>query len=59
MPGQTRTAQAPLSDCQPIPYRGGVVWYVTDDSAPVFYTLDSSGVTAHKSEVGQQPPAQT
>lgn len=55
VPGQTRTAQAPLSDCQPIPYRGGVVWYVTDDSAPVFYTLDSSGVTAHKSEAGQQP----
>ena len=42
------TAQdAPLSDCQPIPYQGGVVWYVTDNSAPVFYTLDESGVTAH------------
>lgn len=37
-------ADAPLSDCQPIYWNGKVVWYVTDDSAPVFYTLDSAGV---------------
>ena len=35
-----------LSDCQPILYNGKVVWYTTHDSAPVFYTLDASGVTA-------------
>lgn len=29
-----------LSDCQPIPYGDGVVWYVTANSAPVFYVLD-------------------
>lgn len=35
-----------LSDCQPIVYNGKVTWYVTDDSAPVFYTLDQNGVSA-------------
>ena len=46
-PGQVQTATAPLSDCQPIPYDGGVVWYVTNNSAPTFYTLNGSGVAAH------------
>ena len=55
VPGKTQTAQAPLSDCQPIPYRGGVVWYVTDNSAPVFYTLDSSGVSVHGDGTAEQP----
>jgi len=40
------TVSAPLSDCQPICYNGKAVWYVTDNSAPTFYTLDISGVTA-------------
>ena len=42
--GTVKTATAPLSDCQPILYNGKLVWYVTDDSRPVFYTLDGSGV---------------
>lgn len=37
---------APLSNCHPIEFNGQVVWYTTNDSAPTFYTLDSSGVTA-------------
>ncbi len=44
-PGETKTAAGPLSDCQPVYYNGRVVWYVTDNSAPVFYGLDASGVT--------------
>lgn len=44
-PGSIPTAKAPLSDCQPIWHGGKAVWYVTDNSAPVFYGLDSSGVT--------------
>lgn len=46
-PGPIQTATAPLYDCPPIYYNGKVVWYVTDNSVPTFYTLDSSGVTAH------------
>lgn len=41
---QRISGPVPLSDCQPIYWNGKVVWYVTDDSAPVFYTLDSAGV---------------
>lgn len=44
-PGQVQPAAGSLSDCQPIAYNGKVVWYVTDNSAPTFYQLDSSGVT--------------
>ena len=58
-PGAIQTGEAALSDCQPIPYSGGVVWYVTDNSAPVFYTLDESGVTRHSSEGGAEQPGQT
>ncbi|MCI8878893.1 MAG: S-layer homology domain-containing protein [Oscillospiraceae bacterium] len=45
-PVQKLNKAAPLSDCQPIYYNGKVVWYVTSSSAPVFYCLDASGVTA-------------
>lgn len=45
-PVQKLNKAAPLSDCQPIYYSGKVVWYVTSNSAPVFYCLDASGVTA-------------
>ena len=45
-PVQKLDKVAPLSDCQPIYYNGKVVWYVTSSSAPVFYCLDASGVTA-------------
>lgn len=44
-PGETKTAKAPLSDCQPIYHDGKAVWYVTNNSAPTFYGLDASGVT--------------
>lgn len=43
---QTLTKAAPLSNCQPINFNGKAVWYTTNDSAPVFYCLDSTGVTA-------------
>ena len=55
VPDQTQTAQASLSDCAPICHNGQVVWYVTDDSTPVFYTLDSRGVGAHGAGRGRQP----
>ena len=44
---------APLSSCHPIVFNGQVVWYTTNDSAPTFYTLDESGVTAHPTD-GQE-----
>ena len=44
VPGEIQSATASLSDCAPIYYQGKVVWYVTDNSAPVFYQLDSSGL---------------
>ena len=43
--GQTYTAQGYLSDCQPILAGGKVVWYTTNQSAPVFYTLDAASGT--------------
>ena len=58
-PGQYQTAQAPLSDCQPIPWEDGVVWYVTDGGAPTFYTLDGSGVTAHPAGASAPEPTPT
>ena len=39
-------AEGRLSDCQPIFYRGQVVWYQTENSVPTFYTLDDSGAAA-------------
>ena len=45
-PGEIHTAAGSLSDCPPIYYNGRVIWYTTSNSAPVFYQLDSSGVTA-------------
>lgn len=44
--GASKTAASTLSDCQPIMYQGKATWYVTDNSTPVFYTLNDSGVTA-------------
>ena len=44
--GSTQTASGLLSDCQPISHDGKMVWYTTNSSAPVFYTLDESGVRA-------------
>lgn len=44
--GPVQTAKAYLSPCQPIVFNGKVVWYVTNGSIPVFYTLDASGLKA-------------
>lgn len=41
-----------MSDCQPILYNGKIVWYVTIQSVPTFYTLDASGVKAVKASSG-------
>ncbi|MDE7266054.1 MAG: BspA family leucine-rich repeat surface protein, partial [Lachnospiraceae bacterium] len=35
-------ADAALSDCQPILHNGALVWYVTINSVPAFFTLDVS-----------------
>lgn len=42
--GEVKTAEAPLSDCQPIAYKDNVVWYTTDNSTPTFYVLGKNGV---------------
>ncbi len=39
--GRTEIAAA-LSDCQPIADGDNVIWYVTQNSAPTFFTLNSS-----------------
>lgn len=50
-------AGATLSGCQPIYCRGKVVWYTTDGSAPIFYMLDESGISAYDaSDSGQSGP---
>lgn len=46
-----RTAVAPLSDCKPIPYKDGIVWYATADSGPVFYLLDETGLTTYSTNI--------
>lgn len=40
---QVQTAKGSLSDCQPIEASGQAVWYVTNNSAPQFYTINRSG----------------
>lgn len=44
--GPVQSVHGALSDCQPIMFNGKVTWYTTNKSAPVFYTLDASGVTS-------------
>lgn len=41
--GAVGTANAALSDCQPICRGGEVIWYVTTGGAPVFYKLNAAG----------------
>lgn len=41
--GVIGTANAALSDCQPVCHNGEVIWYVTTGGAPVFYKLDAAG----------------
>lgn len=38
--GVIGTSDAALSDCQPILHNGEIVWYVTTNSAPVFFKLN-------------------
>ena len=42
--GEIHTAPGALSECPPVFVDGKVVWYVTQDSVPTFYTLDESGL---------------
>lgn len=55
--GTVRTAKAPLSDCRPVLFGGKAVWYVTNNSAPVFYGLDASGVKVLGGGKTDQPAA--
>lgn len=43
---QLKSAKGAVSDCAPIIWNGNVVWYVTNNSAPVFYTLNDSGISS-------------
>lgn len=52
-----KLAAAHLSDCAPICWNSKVVWYVTNNSVPVFYTLDESGVTPHQADGGNDASA--
>ena len=44
----TQSTKGNLSDCQPIIYNGKITWYVTDNSKPIFYTIDESGLNTYK-----------
>lgn len=44
--GAIGTADASLSDCQPVIHNGEIVWYVTNNSAPVFYRLGAPATIA-------------
>ncbi len=59
--GPVQTATAPLSDCAPIYWNGRVVWYVTRDSVPMFYTLIDKGVVPFQAAPGTgiTPPTPT
>ena len=50
--GAIGTADAALSDCQPLCHNGEVVWYVTNYSVPTFYKIGAdtaiSAVTANQ-----------
>ena len=48
---EIRKAPGVLSDCQPIVFQDSVVWYATESSMPVFYTLDEDGVQRHYAEM--------
>lgn len=56
--GETKTTQGALSDCAPIPYGDGALWYVTDrdnDGIPTFYTLDANGLAVHPAALPVSP----
>ena len=48
--GTIATANAALSDCQPIVHNGEVVWYVTTNSIPTFYRLNVVPTTTANSQ---------
>ncbi len=50
---------APLSDCRPIPYEDGVLWYVTEGGAPTFYFLNNQGVQSFPTEPEPTEPEPT
>ncbi len=39
--GEVNTVEGDLSDCHPLVLGNEIVWYVTDNSAPVFYCLNA------------------
>lgn len=41
-----RTVYMPLSDCQPIVCEDRIVWYVTNDGAPTFYSIPTDSTAA-------------
>ncbi len=44
---EATAAAGQLSDCKPIPYGDGIVWFVSANSIPAFYTLDDTGISVH------------
>ena len=40
MVSEVKEKEGALSDCQPVLQNGEVVWYVTDNKAPVFYVIN-------------------
>lgn len=44
--------QGSLSDCKPVVYNGKAVWYVTNISTPVFYSLKTNGQKEDPAVVG-------
>lgn len=50
--GEIKTVKGiSLSDCQPIKYEGGIIWYSTYGGGPEFYVLGKDGITTHKTEL--------
>lgn len=44
--GDAVKIEAQLSDCQPICMDGKLIWYVTDNSGPVFYVLENGEISS-------------
>ena len=53
--GSIHTAEGSLSDCQPIYNGTDVVWYYTDDSAPVFCSINAASGAFESAGMVQQP----
>jgi len=55
--GETQTVEGvSLSDCQPIPYEGGVLWYVVKGGTLYFHHLTEDGLTT-LTDFPDAPPA--